>query len=189
LAGPDGTFGNRFDDPEGAYRVLYASSQRLGCFLETLARFRVDLKLYAELNEIAGDDDYVPLGQVPPEWAQRRAIGSAAHHGQYADIYGSEWIGRLRRELARDCVRLGIADVDASVLQGSAPRSVTQRASRIIYNAGFDGICYHSRYGHEIQNWGLFEPFKLEPQAATDVTTDDPDFQKALQIHGLQIRH
>ena len=35
-AGPDGTFGNRFDDPEGIYRVLYASSQRLGCFLETL---------------------------------------------------------------------------------------------------------------------------------------------------------
>ena len=92
------------------YRVLYASSQRLGCFLETLARFRLDLKLYAELNEIGGDNDYVLLGQVPSEWAQRRAIGSAAHHGQYADIYGSEWIGRLRQALARDCVRLGIAD-------------------------------------------------------------------------------
>src|SRR5258708_33726634 len=43
LAGSDGTFGNRFDDPDGTYRVLYASSQRLGCYLETLARFRVDL--------------------------------------------------------------------------------------------------------------------------------------------------
>jgi hypothetical protein len=28
-AGPDGTFGNRFDDPDTTYRVLYASSQRL----------------------------------------------------------------------------------------------------------------------------------------------------------------
>jgi len=37
---PDGTFGNRFDDPEGYYRVLYASSQKLSCFIETLARFR-----------------------------------------------------------------------------------------------------------------------------------------------------
>jgi hypothetical protein len=37
----DRTFGNRFDDPVGVYRVLYASSQRLGCFVETLARFRV----------------------------------------------------------------------------------------------------------------------------------------------------
>jgi hypothetical protein len=37
----DRTFGNRFDDPMGVYRVLYVSSQRLGCFIETLARFRV----------------------------------------------------------------------------------------------------------------------------------------------------
>jgi hypothetical protein len=29
LAQSDGTFGNRFDDPDGYYRVLYASSQRL----------------------------------------------------------------------------------------------------------------------------------------------------------------
>jgi len=34
-AAPDGTFGNRYDDPEASYRVLYASSQRLGAFLET----------------------------------------------------------------------------------------------------------------------------------------------------------
>ncbi len=36
----DGTFGNRYDDPDASYRVLYASSQRIGAFLETLARFR-----------------------------------------------------------------------------------------------------------------------------------------------------
>lgn len=29
-AGTDGTFGNRFDDPDGSYRVLYASSTRVG---------------------------------------------------------------------------------------------------------------------------------------------------------------
>ena len=39
----DRTFGNRFDDPAGVYRVFYASSQRLGCFIETLARFRTSL--------------------------------------------------------------------------------------------------------------------------------------------------
>jgi hypothetical protein len=33
----DGTFGNRFDDPMRVYRVLYASSQRLGYFIETFA--------------------------------------------------------------------------------------------------------------------------------------------------------
>ena len=45
----DGTFGNRFDDPLSEYRVLYASSQRCGAFAETLARFRPDLELAAEL--------------------------------------------------------------------------------------------------------------------------------------------
>jgi hypothetical protein len=29
-AGPDNTFGNRYDDPEGEYRVLYAAGQRRG---------------------------------------------------------------------------------------------------------------------------------------------------------------
>src|ERR1035437_7440923 len=39
LVGSDGTFGNRFDDPDGIYRVLYASSQRLGCYLVTAHDF------------------------------------------------------------------------------------------------------------------------------------------------------
>jgi len=39
-AGELGTFDNRYDDPRGEYRVLYASSERLARFLETLARFR-----------------------------------------------------------------------------------------------------------------------------------------------------
>jgi hypothetical protein len=131
LAGPDGTFGNRFDDPEGTYRVLYTSSQRLGCYLETLARFRVDLTLYAELTQIDGEDDFVPLGQVPAEWTEKRMMGSAEHEGSYADLYGSEWVGLLREELAADCLVLGITDLDAAVLQGSAPRTLSQRASRM----------------------------------------------------------
>jgi hypothetical protein len=36
-----------------------------GVFLETLARFRPDLTLLAELAEIAGDDDFLPLGTAP----------------------------------------------------------------------------------------------------------------------------
>ena len=59
---PNGTFGNRFDDPQGNYRVLYAATQRVSCFIEKLERFRPDLSLIAELQEIAGEDDYVPLG-------------------------------------------------------------------------------------------------------------------------------
>jgi hypothetical protein len=104
--------------------VLYASSQRLGCYLETLARFRVDLTLYAELSEIDGEDDFTPLGRVPIAWAKPRMLGSAEHDGKYADLYGSDWIGLLRRGLAADCLELGITELDASVLQGSIARAL-----------------------------------------------------------------
>lgn len=41
-AGEDGTFGNRFDDLQSEYRLLYTSSPRAGAFIETLARYRID---------------------------------------------------------------------------------------------------------------------------------------------------
>jgi RES domain len=75
-AGPDGTFGNRFDDPDATYRVLYASSQRLGCFLETLARFRIDPKLAAELAAIEGEEDYFPLGGSTCGMAAQTNLGN-----------------------------------------------------------------------------------------------------------------
>ena len=68
--------------PTGPYRVLYASSQRLGCFLETLARFRIDLTLYAELAAIEGENDFMPLGHVPVAWTETRLLGSAEHQGR-----------------------------------------------------------------------------------------------------------
>jgi hypothetical protein len=74
-AGLDGTFGNRWDDPLGSYRVLYACTRRLGAFIETLARFRPDLSVVAGLQEIKGDDDVPPPGIVPLRWLQGRRLG------------------------------------------------------------------------------------------------------------------
>ena len=118
-----------FDDPKKTYRVLYASSQRLGCFLETLARFRADPQLLAELAEIDGDDDYTPAGEVPIEWAEKRMMGSANAEGEYADICSSEWISRLRKLLAPYLRHFGVEDLDASVLQQN--RSARAYAVRI----------------------------------------------------------
>ena len=64
--GDDGTFGNRWDDPQGLYRVLYASSVRLGCYLETLARLRPDPAVIAALQVIEGPEPMDPVGLVPP---------------------------------------------------------------------------------------------------------------------------
>jgi hypothetical protein len=164
----DGTFGNRFDDPKGNYRVLYAATQRVSCIVETLARFRPDLSLIAELQAIAGEDDYVPLGTVPSDWCEPRMMGEATVAGTYADIYGASWVSHLRHELASDCVALGIKDLDDSVLQQGEPRRLTQLASLKVNEAGLDGIYYRSRYGHDLENWALFEPFKISSPEGTN---------------------
>lgn len=187
-AGFDGTFGNRFDDPDATYRVLYASSQKLGCFLETLARFRVDPKLFAELAEIKGTDDYLPLGEVPIEWIEKRMMGTATASGEYADICSSEWISRLRKSLGTHLKNFGVEDLDASVLQKTAPRTLTQFVSRIVSYAGFAGIYYLSKYGHDIENWALFEPFQIKVKILRPIQRNDPDLRRALQLHSLKFR-
>ncbi len=184
----DGTFGNRFDDPEGYYRVLYASTQRLACFVETLARFRPDLSLLAELAEIDGEDDYTPLGSLPADWLEQRVMGQAELIGTFADVYSISWISQLRRSLAAEALRLGFHDLDASTLERAEPRRLTQLASREVYRQGYDGISYRSRYGHSLENWAIFEPFPIKPGISAIVMADDADLKAALSLHGLQIR-
>ena len=140
LVHADGTFGNRFDDPEGYYRVLYASSQRVACFVETLARFRPDLGLLAELSTIDGSDDFFPLGTVPRDWLDVRTMGRAEAEGTYADIYAAGWVSHLRRILAAEALRLGVKDIDLSTLQMAEPRRLTQLASREVYRSRFAGV-------------------------------------------------
>ena len=57
---PDGTFGNRYDDPEAQYRVLYASTEREATFRESLARYRADPAIVAAEISTA-DDEGAPV--------------------------------------------------------------------------------------------------------------------------------
>lgn len=188
LAHSDGTFGNRFDDPEGLYRVLYASSQRLSCFLETLAPFRPDMSLMAEFALIEGPDDFLPFGTLPYDWLEKRLMGRAAIQGQFADIYAPHWVGYLRTSLAGEALRLGMKDIDLSTLFVAEPRRLTQLASRKAYGLKFAGIFYQSRYGSSLENWALFEPISLDHIDVETLTEGDPDLLHALQIHGIKLQ-
>ena len=190
----DGTFGNRFDDPTGVYRVLYASSQRLGCFIETLARFRVDVSFVADLALMEnGEDDFTAFGAVRRAWLKGRCIGSAKVEGEYADIYALEWVSHLRTALAEVAVKLGFEDIDLSSLERAEPRRLTQQAGRVAFELGFAGVFYHSRYGHSIENWAIFEDwtipdrFPIHQPKSRKVAEDDPDLREALRILGLVI--
>lgn len=88
----DGTFGNRFDDRMGVYRALYASSQRLGCFIEALARFRVDVSFVADLALMEnGEHDFTAFGTVS------RSLGGAPAHFSVAGHEGDGFNLRIAR--------------------------------------------------------------------------------------------
>ena len=196
-AGDDGTFGNRWDDPESSYRVLYACSQRLGAFVETLSRFRPDPEVVAGLSEIKGEDEAAPAlppGHVPRAWLEGRLMGEAILQGQYADVGHSRSLSYLRRALAARVVHHGLGDLDGVAIRLSAPRRFTQEISRLIYECTaqdgrqqFDGIRYISRLGDEFKNWAIFEPGRLSDQAAGPIRDDDPDLTDAVQRLGLSL--
>jgi hypothetical protein len=97
-------------------------------------------------------------------------------------------VSHLRQALAADCIALGLADLDDSVLQQGEPRRLTQLASLKVNEAGLDGIYYRSRYGHDLENWALFEPFEISsPKAPFEIRPDDGDMQEACRLLGLKI--
>ena len=201
-AAADGTFGNRWDDPGGAYRVLYAASERLGALVEVLARFRPDPHVAQALDAIEGDDEgALPPGHLEASWLARRRMGEARVEGRFADVGHSESLARLRGDLARRIVHHGIPDLDASAIRRHVPRRFTQEVSRYVYEQtarggrrAFDGIAYRSRLGDELRNWAIFEPVGrrrarpvLRDVRATRIRRDDPDLQRALELHGLRL--
>jgi hypothetical protein len=191
--GDDRTFGNRWDDPEGLYRVLYASSVRLGCYLETLARLRPDPAVIAGLQAIEGPEPMDPVGVVPRSWLPERSIGAASVSGEFATVGHARSLAWLRTRFAAEVVEAGLADLDAAAVRLSVPRRLTQRMSRAIYECShesvrqYSGIAYLSRFGDEIPNWAVFEPNKIDVRDAWPIDSEDPDFIAAMEILGLRL--
>jgi hypothetical protein len=116
-----GPFTGRWDDPEDLYRVLYAASSPLGCFLEVLAVFRPDPVLAEELAAIEGgpdDDDFptVPPGKVDRAWLERRRVGTATLEGRFVDVGHSHTIAELRPRFLQQAIDAALPDFDAAAI-------------------------------------------------------------------------
>jgi hypothetical protein len=194
LVGDDGTFGNRFDDLDGYFRVLYTGSSPLACFVETLARYRKPPDAYDlmnALNSIENSGAEQPqFGRVPLSWAARRTLGEAVSTRKcFADVYAADWVSYLRRKLEPGLMakRLDAAqDFDLTLL-GSQDRRLTQQIATLAYQLGYGGICYQSRHGADLYNWALFEPFELTHTAAAPIRGDDVNLLHALALLNLTL--
>jgi len=160
----DGTFGNRFDDPMGVYRVFYASSQRLRCFIETLARFRVDASFVADLALMEnGEDDFTAFGTVRRAWIKGRCIGTAKIEWELCGSLCPRMGQSFQVGLGRNCGETwneGLRPEFSGT--GGAPRiDTTGRPDRVRTRIGYAGAFYHSHYGHSIGNWAIFEDWTM----------------------------
>jgi hypothetical protein len=206
FAGPGGTFPGRWDDANGRYRVIYACSQRLGAFLETLAQFQADPSIIAEyeaMDVLEVDDDTITPGSVPASWCRERAIAKGVTtEGELHDfviIGATSTLAQLRKDLASRIVHHGLADLDGATIRMTAPRAFTQEVSSHIQQQRDDegqpygGIFYLSRLGDEIANWAIFEQESMNGQSPVlliDRGTVDPadeDFEAAMRILGLRL--
>ena len=202
-----GPFTGRWDDPEDVYRVLYAASSPLGCFLEVLAVFRPDPVVAQALagikEEEVEDDSFAAAlpGHLDRSWLSNRGLGTARLDGDFVDIGHSKTIAQLRPHFIERARELGLPDFDAAAIRMSAPRVLTQEVSRFLYvsalanGAPAAGIDFGSRHGDDQQLWAVFErdsdiglgrSHLLYDCTSAEINEDDPDLREAMRLHNLE---
>ena len=186
-----GPFNGRFDDPDAAYRVRYVALTRVGAFIERLAKNRPDLDALATMAEIAATTP-VAVPTLPREWLDENEVGTAEidvpHDNGLVDLATGEGMAAAHLAIDAACRRAGyiLKDYDASVLLSGTPRAFTQAISRYVFDSGFAGIVYRSRYAPDELCVALFEGrHRLTSTDVTTIVVDDPDLARGCAIHHL----
>ncbi len=191
---PDWDFigGNRFDDPENRYRVLYLAEERSTCFLETLAHFRPRTSYLAQLRSMPAGDNKVDdpeAGIVPGGWCQARRIGSMRLLlGQkWLDFRAPETWEHLRKEMAVELAVQGFEYLDAGDAL-SRTYTLTRLVSRWAYQQGYQGIAYSSRYDTRRTCWAVFDGAGIAPVSSDPISSTDIDLLIAIGTFSLRLQ-
>jgi hypothetical protein len=199
-----GTFGGRWDDPDGTYRVVYAGASAFACYVEVPARFRPDAALISGRGAIIGcpEDEHYPTvapGLVPRSWSTPRRLGEAELTGRFVDVQHFNSIAQLRLLFVQRALGLRLADFDGSAIRQYEPRILTQEVSLYLYRNSspiYDGIYFESRHGNDLELYAIYERSAtagervgrtrlLTNVLSSLVPTDSDDFNKALTLHHL----
>ncbi|MGH3118590.1 MAG: RES domain-containing protein [Gaiellales bacterium] len=206
-ANKNGTFGCRWDDSRGSYRVLYACSQRVGAFVEVLAHFQPDPAIIAEnetIELVEGDDETIPPGVVATSWCRQRMItkGVATEvAGSFVVIGATATLAELRPLFAGRALHYGLPDLDGASIRVAAPRAFTQELSTFVEQQRdasgepYAGNYHHSRHGDDIENWAIFERPSMDGKSPVlsiereAIDPEDEDLHQALALLKLELRN
>lgn len=182
-------FDGRFDDPEQEYRVRYVGVSRRGAFIERLAKYRPDLDAIAAINDVQADAPAL-VPNLDAGWLDANEIASAAVDvpldNGIVDLSSGDGMALAYPAIEAAKRRTGrtLHDYDAAVLLSATPREFTQSISRYLFENGFAGIAYRSRFALEELCVAFFEGrHALHKQSVAAIAPDDVDLSAALRLH------
>lgn len=182
--------GNRFDVPGGG--VLYCATAAVGCYAETLARFRPSAAVRVAVQD--EDPGFMVCGGVPADWRARRLkviLGAVSPLG-FLDVEHPDTHEYLTTVLARQIAALSVPVIDVSVIRGPN-RLVTRAVAAWAYSATdnegnpqYGGIRYLSRLGrHEC--WAIFDGTTVRQIARHTITRTDKDLLSVAEPWALNV--
>ncbi|MGI8415016.1 MAG: RES family NAD+ phosphorylase [Nakamurella sp.] len=181
--------GNRFDTTSGG--VLYGATDLVGCYSETLARFRPSAKVRAAVAEEPG---FMVCGGVPADWRSRRVkvCVELPDALPFLDVESDDTHEYLTTELALELAALKVATLDVGLVRGP-DRRITRAIATWAFHAGlmddtprFSGIRYMSRLGNH-ECWAIFEGTPVIELRRDTVAVSDPDLQQVADKFELRL--
>lgn len=183
--------GNRFDVPGGS--VLYAATTVVGCYAETLARFRPTPKIR---DLVKDEKDFMVAGGVPQDWRLQRSVATFELRDPlpFLDIEAPETQEFLDEQLATELVSLGYAsNLDISAVCNQ-DRRLSRAIARYAYTSAdvdgsllYSGIRYTSRINPEWECWAIFDGTVYEIIDRRPIELNDPDLDHIAKMWKLRI--
>lgn len=189
-----GDGGNRFDVPGGG--VLYACTEPLGCFYETLSRFRTHIagKTNNAAAAAAMDTDLMAPGNVPKEWrdARRKFEVEVLDAAPFVDVEAEETRAFLCENIPDTLATFDAVELDISDIRGKN-RRLTRAIAKWVYlcvdedeNPLYSGIRYISRHnGREC--WAIFDGTETLIKGMSSIERHDDDLELVRNLWGLTI--
>jgi hypothetical protein len=193
---------NRFDDPEGEFRVRYLASTLRGCCVELLARWQDDQVAENHLAEVEGLDEFDDLDLPDPakiqgvrDWAVKQKVVRCMVDNRelLIDIDSSELLVDLdKHALVRKALEespLGSetrrAHLDHAVIRltGRVGRPITQAVSRAVREMYplVRGLAYWSRIDDNERCWAVYQEAPVRFSAAERLDPANPLHRDAMR--------
>src|SRR5215208_6278102 len=134
----------RYDDPLREFQTLYCAPDPLTCLRETLAPFRVSIRMRDELQR---QGKPLSKGGVPAKWRRENALAQGRLEileGELIPMHQPGIRSRLEKDLKALLIDLEISFLDLGELQGNR-RKLTQAIARTVFGWGAAGILYQSK--------------------------------------------